>query len=106
MPSRERNPFIVTLLAVAGAIASAAGTARADDNLLHGPHPFRKDSQFTAHVLLASGRGDTMSGTKLAFDYNYKLTSSSWIPLWLDLGVNAQIANCANSKSSGCTYDP
>ena len=26
-----------------------------------------------------------MSGTKLAFDYNYKLTGG-WIPLWLDFG--------------------
>jgi hypothetical protein len=78
---------------VAGAIASAAGTARADDNLLRGPHPFRKDNQVSAHILVASGRGDTMSGTKLALDYNYKLTSS-WIPLWLDLGFNAQHGGC------------
>ncbi len=26
-----------------------------------------------------------MSGTKLAFDYNYKLTGG-WSPLWLNLG--------------------
>jgi hypothetical protein len=34
-----------------------------------------------------------MSGTKLAFDYNYKLTNG-WIPLWLDLGVNAELGAC------------
>ena len=44
-------------------------------------------------MLVASGRGDSMSGTKLAFDYNYKLTGG-WIPLWLDFGVNAQHAAC------------
>jgi hypothetical protein len=97
MPSRSRIPLII--ICVAGAIASAAGTARADDNLLRGPHPFRKDNQISAHVLVASGRGDTMSGTKLALDYNYKLTSG-WIPLWLDLGINAQHASCNQSQTS------
>jgi hypothetical protein len=99
MPSRSRIPLII--IGVAGAIASTAGTARADDNLLRGPHPFRKDNQISAHVLVASGRGDTMSGTKLGFDYNYKLTSS-WIPLWLDLGLNAQHAACNPSQTAAC----
>ena len=89
----------------AAAIASLAAPARADDNLLRGPHPFRKDNQISAHVLVASGRGDTMSGTKLAFDYNYKLTSG-WIPLWLDLGVNVEHAACNGSNTSGCDTDP
>jgi hypothetical protein len=40
----------------------------------------RSPQEISAHVLVASGRGDSMSGTKLGFDYNYKLTSS-WIPL-------------------------
>ena len=69
-----------------GAMRRGAGTARADENLLRGPHPFRRDNQISAHVLVASGRGDSMSGTKLAFDYNYKLTGG-WIPLWLDFGA-------------------
>jgi hypothetical protein len=102
MPSRKRIPLIVTLAGLAAAITSAAGTAHAQDNLLHGPHPFRKDNQISAHVLVASGRADTMSGTKLAFDYNYKLTSG-WIPLWLDLGLNAQHAACNPTPTSPCT---
>ena len=91
MPSPFR--FLVVSLVGAAVLASLAGRARADENLLRGPHPFRKDNQLSAHVLIASGGGDTMSGTKLAFDYNYKLTGG-WIPLWLDFGVNVQHAAC------------
>jgi len=85
------------------AIAASAGSARADDNLLRGPHPFRRDNQISAHVLVASGHGDSMSGTKLAFDYNYKLTGG-WSPLWLDFGINAQHAACNSSPTAApCT---
>ena len=82
-----------------GAGAAAAGPARADENLLRGPHPFRRDNQVSAHVLMASGRADTMSGTKLAFDYDYKLTGG-WSPLWLDLAVNAQHGACSSAPSA------
>jgi hypothetical protein len=88
--------FATTALA---ASAASGGTARADENLLRGPHPFRRDNQISAHVLVASGRGDSMSGTKLAFDYNYKLTGG-WIPLWLDFGINVQHAACSSSATA------
>ena len=68
------------------ALASSA-PARADENLLHGPHPFLKENELALHVLIASGSGDSMSGGKLAFDYGFKLTGG-WIPLWLDLALN------------------
>jgi hypothetical protein len=87
------------LLSALAAIAAAAGPARADENLLRGPFPFRKDNQVSAHVLIGTGQGDTMSGTKLAFDYNYKLTGG-FIPLWLDLGVNAQLGGCKTTTTA------
>jgi hypothetical protein len=87
------------LLSATAALAAIAGAARADENLLRGPHPFRRDNQISAHVLVASGRGDSMSGTKLAFDYNYKLTGG-WTPLWLDLGLNVQHAACSSSPTA------
>jgi hypothetical protein len=103
MPSRQRFPLLRSAFAAIVALTAAAGPARADENLLHGPHPFRRDNQISAHVLLASGRADTMSGTKLAFDYDYKLTSG-WSPLWLALGVNAQHGACSSGPSaSACT---
>jgi hypothetical protein len=56
-------------------------------------------------VLVASGRDDSMSGTKLAFDYNYKLTNG-WIPLWLDLGVNAELGACNQAPGApACGQD-
>ena len=102
MPSRPTISTDVSLSALA-AIAAAAGPARADENLLRGPFPFRKDNQVSAHVLIGTGQGDTMSGTKLAFDYNYKLTGG-FIPLWLDLGVNAQLGGCnATTAAAACS---
>ena len=89
----------LSTLSALAAIAAAAGPARADENLLRGPFPFRKDNQVSAHVLIGTGQGDTMSGTKLAFDYNYKLTGG-FIPLWLDLGVNAQLGGCNTTTAA------
>lgn len=103
MLSRLRIPLM--MLAAIAAIAALGGSARADENLLHGPHPFRRDNQISAHVLVASGGGDTMSGTKLAFDYNYKLTGG-WNPLWLDLGVNAEHGPCSQAQGTAvCGQD-
>src|SRR5213079_2319429 len=53
MPSPFR--FLVVSLVGAAVLASLAGRARADENLLRGPHPFRKDNQLSAHVLIAFG---------------------------------------------------
>ena len=93
----------LSTLSALAALAAMAGPARADENLLRGPFPFRKDIQVSAHVLIGTGQGDTMSGTKLAFDYNYKLTGGL-IPLWLDLGVNAQLGGCTTTTAAAaCT---
>jgi hypothetical protein len=95
---------LATLAALA-ASAALSGRARADENLLRGPHPFRRDNQVSAHVLVAEGRADSMSGTKLALDYNYKLTSG-WVPLWLDLGVNAELGACNQAQGApACGQD-
>jgi hypothetical protein len=91
--------FPLMWLSAIAAIAAITGPARADENLLHGPHPFRRDNQVSAHVLIGSGREDTMSGTKLALGYDYKLIGG-WIPLWLDLGVNVQHSPCNQPSSS------
>ena len=54
--------------------------------LLRGPHPFLKDNELSAHLLLAEGLGDSWSGTKLGIDYGYRLSG----PLWLNLQLNIQ----------------
>jgi hypothetical protein len=102
MPLRRIFPLIAAISCV---IVSVAAPARAEENLLRGPHPFRKENQLSAHVLIGSGHGDSMSGTKFAFDYNYKLTGV-FTPLWLDLGVNGQLGGCAAAATApGCSYN-
>jgi hypothetical protein len=88
--------FRFPLLAFALVLTSAA-TARADEpppqeqqNLLRGPHPFRRQNELSAHMLLAGGGNGTPSGTKLALDYGYKLRA----PFWLNLEFNYQHSAC------------
>jgi hypothetical protein len=68
----------------------AQAQAQAQDNMLRGPHPFLKDNELSAHVLLALGAGDSPNGTKLAFDYGFKLAR----PAWLNLQLNFQRGTC------------
>jgi hypothetical protein len=84
-------PLIATsLLLLVGALLVSA-PARADENLLHGPHPFLKENELSAHLLLAAGLGDSWGGTKLGLDYGYRLAG----PAWLNLQLNIQKGSCA-----------
>jgi hypothetical protein len=84
-------------IGVLGAFLASA-PARADDNLLHGPHPFLKENELGAHVLLALGGDNTPGGTKVALDYGYKLHG----PAWLNLQFNFQRGTC-HTPSGGST---
>jgi len=95
----ERIPLLALSLAAVALVLAFPGRARADENLLHGPHPFLKDNALSVHVLVAEGVSDTLSGAKLGFDYGYKATDSVVAPVWLDLQVNFAHAGC-NSTSS------
>lgn len=88
---------LAALATVVAIVLAGAGTpARADENLLHGPHPFLKDNELSAHFLLAAGLGDSWGGTKVAIDYGYRLTG----PSWLDLQLNIQKGSCPLSSGS------
>jgi hypothetical protein len=76
-----------------------SSTARAEDNLLHGPHPFLRDNELSIHILVAEGQGDSLSGAKLALDYGYKLSSGS-MPVWLNLEINVEHGGCAPMPGS------
>jgi hypothetical protein len=96
MSSPRRFPLTIGLLWA----VLPGGAARAEDNMLRGPHPFRKDNELSAHVLLAVGGGGTPSGTKIGADYGYKL----WAPAWLNLELNYQHSSCRSpSGGSTCT---
>jgi hypothetical protein len=93
MSTAFRFPLAIGLLA---ATALAAAPARANDNLLHGPHPMSNGNALSAHVMLAKGGGATPGGTKLALDYGYKLRA----PVWLDLAFDYQRSTCHSQSGS------
>ena len=95
----ERIPLLALSLSLS-ILAAVATPARADENLLHGPHPFLRDNQLSVHVLIAEGLSDTLSGAKLGFDYGYKATDSVTAPVWLDLQINYAHAGCNSSTAS------
>lgn len=104
MRVRHRNPLLalVTMAAAAAAFGGWSSPARAQENLLHGPHPFLRDNALSLHVLVGQGLGDTLTGAKLALDYGYKLTDGVVAPLWLDLQVNYEHSGCnADTTNSG-----
>lgn len=72
-------------------LALAAAPARAEENLLRGPHPFLRDNELSAHVLLAAGGADSWGGSKIGFDYGYRLRG----PIWLNLQLNGQKGSCS-----------
>ena len=97
MSSRPGFPL---LAAFALALLCVSAPARADENLLHGPHPFLKENDLSAHVLIANGLGSSMSGAKLAFDYGYRVTSGPYA-LGIDLSLNLQQAACTQTGTQG-----
>jgi hypothetical protein len=100
MSDPGRFPSSRWLLAIAiGALAARSSTARADENLLQGPHPFLKDNELSLHVLIAEGQSDSLSGAKLAVDYGYKLGAGA-APTWLNLEINVEHGGCAPTPNN------
>jgi hypothetical protein len=88
------------VLGVLVAVVLAPGRARADENILRGPHPFLKDNELSVHALLVAGIGHTPGGTKIGADYGYRLGG----PAWLNLQLNFQQATC-HTPSGATTCD-
>ena len=92
MRERASYPLLLSALALcAGLLLPSA--ARAEENLLHGPHPFLRDNALSIHALIGEGQGDALSGAKLELDYGYKLTPG-WAPLWLNLLLSFEHSGC------------
>jgi hypothetical protein len=99
MSRPPRIPLVCCIVALA---VLAPATARADDNLLRGPHPFLKENAVAAYLLVANGLGDSMGGSKVVLDYGYKLTGGT-LPAWLDLALGIQTNNCTSGDPSRCS---
>jgi hypothetical protein len=102
MSTTRRFPLAMRagLCGLVAVAALAPDRARADEQILRGPHPFIKDNELTAHVQIVAGIHDTPGGTKVAADYGYRLTG----PAWLNLQLNFQRAPC-HSPSGASTCD-
>jgi len=96
-PARKTFPLAFAI----GALLALSSAARADENLLHGPHPFLKDNELSIHVLVAEGRSDSLSGAKLGLDYGYKLGARA-APTWLNLEINVEHGSCNPTDNALC----
>jgi hypothetical protein len=100
MSTTMRFPLAQLRIGALLAGALAASPARADDNILRGPHPFLKDNALSAHVLLVAGGSETPGGAKIEADYGLRLRG----PAWLDLQLNYQNGRCDTGTTAGtCT---
>jgi len=99
----QRASVIVRAAGLALAVTAAApgAVARADDNLLRGPHPFLKENELSAHLLVANGVGDSAAGAKLGLDYGYRLGG----PNWLNLQLNMQLGSCHQPCNSTKAFE-
>jgi len=78
-------------------VAFAASSARAEDELLRGPHPFTKDNELTLHAGYSAALGDDARGLRLQGDYSYRLGQL----LWLDVQMGMTNGSC-NTNEIGC----
>jgi hypothetical protein len=103
MSTTRRFPqVVVTALAVTLLVAPARAAATEGDNMLRGPHPFRRGNELSAHVLIAAGGDNTPNGGKLGLDYGYKLRG----PVWLNLQLNSQRAGCTMQAGTTRCSEP
>jgi hypothetical protein len=89
-PCRARWLAAAAIVAI-GFGGLVVGRAQAQP-LMEGPHPFARDNEVSAHLLLGSGLGDAFGGPKLAVDYGYHLGRATW----LNLQANGQLGGCRN----------
>jgi hypothetical protein len=73
-----------TLLAIA-VLGLSASSARANEELLRGPHPFIKDSELALHAGYSAGLGDNMRGLRLQGDYLNRLAQTAWLDIQMGI---------------------
>ena len=61
MRDRRSYPLLLLALALGAALLRPPAARAADENLLHGPHPFLKDNELSVHALIGEGQGDAIA---------------------------------------------
>jgi hypothetical protein len=93
-PVRTFGPALIAF-ALLGASASSA---KAEEELLRGPHPFLKDNELTLHAGYSAGLGDNVRGLRVQGDYLNRLAQT----VWLDLQIGIVSGSCrANQTACG-----
>jgi hypothetical protein len=83
------------LFALLGGFASSA---KAEEELLRGPHPFIKDNELLAHAGYSAGLGDNVRGLRVQGDYLNRLAQT----VWLDIQMGVVSGSCrANQTACG-----
>jgi hypothetical protein len=90
LPTRRTAIAAAAALAVA-TLAGLPGLARAEELVLHGPHPSLRQNAVSVQFLMGHGFGDSFSGTGMGLGYGMMLRG----PLWLDLQMNVRAASCS-----------
>ena len=74
----------ITLLAF-GLVGLATSAARAEEELLRGPHPFIKDNELGLHAGYSAGLGDNMRGLRVQGDYLNRLAQTAWLDIQMGI---------------------
>ena len=97
-----RSSLLATLLAfalrgllMAVLLGLTTSSARADEELLRGPHPFIKDNELTVHAGYSAGMGDNMRGLRMQGDYLNRLAQT----LWLDIQMGVVSGSCRSNQT-------
>jgi hypothetical protein len=78
-------------------LVAATASARAEEELLRGPHPFIKSDELALHAGLSGGLGDNVSGLRLQGDYSYRMGQVTWFDL--QMGV---VSGSCRSQEIAC----
>jgi hypothetical protein len=80
------------------AVLLSAVPAAAEEELLHGPHPFIKDNELALHAGYAAGLGGNVSGVRMQADFNHRLGQV----VWFDLQMGVVSGSC-HTEQLTCT---
>jgi hypothetical protein len=89
---RTFGPTLISLALLGTSVTSA----RADEELLRGPHPFLKDNEVAAHAGYSAGLGDNVRGLRVQGNYLNRLAQT----VWLDIQMGVVSGSCHTSQTA------
>lgn len=87
----------ILALALAAVLVLEPRVARAEDELLRGPHPFLARNELALHTGYSRGLGDNVHGLRVQGDYTYRLGRITWLDVQMGL-----VTGSCRGKQVGC----